>query len=61
MRIYPVELDFNFDKEYRFFNFSILKITYQQYLSRELLGFFYNDGTIIITIFFKEFVLRWGQ
>lgn len=27
----------------------------------ELFGFFYNHGTIIIDVFFKEIVLRWNQ
>ena len=27
----------------------------------DLFGFFYNHGTIIITVFFKEIVLKWDQ
>jgi hypothetical protein len=54
MNIKPIELGFNFYKKYRFFNFSILKINHE----KDLFGVFYNNGTVILTIFFKEFVFK---
>jgi hypothetical protein len=53
MKIIPIEVEFS----YKYFTFRIfpeLRVT-------ELFGIFYNEGTIIITLFFKEFVLRWCQ
>ena len=44
MKIIPIEVEFS----YKYFNFRIfpeLRVT-------ELFGIFYNEGTIIITLFF---------
>lgn len=60
MKILPIEIKFDMGEKSLLFSISIFKVEY--YIKeKELFGFFYNDGTIIITLFFKEFVLRWRQ
>lgn len=53
MKILPIEIEF----DHKYFNFRI----FPELKNTELFGIFYNEGTIIITLFFKEFVLRWCQ
>jgi hypothetical protein len=66
MKILPIEIKLNNESEFMgekcfLFSISIFKFEYSYKREKELLGFFYNDGTIIITLFFKEFVSRWNQ
>jgi len=66
MKILPIEIKFDNEsplmgEKSLLFSISIFKVEYFYIKEKELFGFFYNDGTIIITLFFKEFVLRWRQ
>ena len=66
MKILPIEIEFDNEspfmgKKRLLFSISIFKVEYFYIKEKELFGFFYNDGTIIITLFFKEYVLRWCQ
>ena len=63
MKIIPIEIKFDNEsplmgEKSLLFSISIFKVEFSYIKEKELFGFFYNDGTIIITLFFKEFVLR---
>jgi len=50
------------DRKSLYFNLSFIIVNFGgKWTEREMFSLFYNGGTIIVTLFFKEFVLRWNQ
>lgn len=65
IKIIPVSVEFdNFDND-PLFIFSILKIQYgSEYeieCKKNLFKFYINGRSIGVTLFFKEFTIRWGM
>jgi hypothetical protein len=54
MRICPIEIKV----ELGYFELNIFPVVFDRSYETELFGLFYNNGSIIITLFFKQFFLR---
>jgi len=66
MKIYPLYIDIAnrspfFDAKEVWVEISILRIEYKYMQTADLFRFFYNAGSIFITLFFKDIVLRLGD
>jgi len=63
IKFIPLQIEFDNEPDYinrKIYSFSIqiFKIEYGYAAEKECFGLFYNDGAVILTLFFKEFVLR---
>lgn len=66
MKLYPITLEFNSYDTFTcekgiFVEINLIHVVYKKWREKQFIGFFYNDGTIIVTLIFKEFVLRWNH
>lgn len=57
MRLELFNIDINFTLPV-YINIVLFEIYLEDFEAKEMFGIFYNDGCLIVNLFFKEFVLK---